>query len=512
MANKRDGTFEINFNSFGGFAPAYFTNTYSSIGQKGQANSMFETDLTDPSCIKNSRKVSAYSGNMVTVIFTSILKTPTLSNMCFAGGGNKVYRFSSTALENSPYPLTIKAPGSNDDESIQDMFYYKDYLFVTYTYSVTGVGSKSDIAMIDLSGPTVDPDWGSTVPTGAALLTASVPHYMVQGGDDKLYITNGKYIASLSKSGSTFTLETQDLDLWENSQAVSIAWNNDKLYIASNRPNISGSNYSQSSIVSWNGVSSSWDGDPIETAGKIGCMYVKNGIVYVFHENNTSSSLSYINGLSLQLITKFTGTAPTQNKVCEYDGYLAWIGSDIAGSNVVFLFGQADQSLPNKLFIYCYGANKGGSTIATSSAIAAPFNSLVVASKDASSPATYYLGGFIGTAAYSQASKYYTTVMSLLGSESLATIDTIKVVTEPLTANSKLDVYLYYNQNSSSLKLTPQISGTGKTVHTMNIKGVPFISDFRLMLDWSVTSQVTAPIKVRSIHIKGHYINSKDIR
>lgn len=515
MANtfQPDNTFEININSFGGLAPAYFSNTYSSIGAKGQANNLNEIDLLDPSCVSNARKIVAYSGNMVVTTLTSILRTPAFPDACFAGGGNKIHRFSSTVLAGSPYPLTLAMTGSTGDEAISDIFYYKDVVLITYSYTkASPSAARSDIAILDLGSVTIDPDWGSTVPSGASLLVASKPHYMCQGGNDAIYITNGRYIASVKKPSTTFILETEDLDLWDDSVNVSITWNNDQLYIANVRPNITGSNYNQSAIYRWNTVAPTWDGDPIEVPGKIGALYTMNGVTYVWYSDATGSTLAYVNGTIIQPIKRFRGTAPNHNQVGEVGGYLMWVGSDASGNNTVFLYGQADVGLDYKMFQYAYGAGRGASSTTTIGAISAPFNSLVVSSKDADSPATYYLGGFIGTASYSALSNYYTSVFNLTSSDKLATIDTIRVVTEPLTANSKLDIYLKYNQNASSLKLTPQISGTGKTVHTMNIKSLPYVSDFRIMLDWSVTSQVTAPIKVKSIHVKGHYINSQDIR
>jgi hypothetical protein len=58
----------------------------------------------------------------------------------------------------------------------------------------------------------------STVPTGAAALQ-SAPHQMIVGGDDVMYIANGKYIAYLD--GTTF--EDQGLDFFDDSQVVSIS-------------------------------------------------------------------------------------------------------------------------------------------------------------------------------------------------------------------------------------------------------------------------------------------------
>lgn len=117
---------------------------------------------------------------------------------------------------------------------------------------------------------TFDDDWGSTVPTGAAALGNTL-HPMVAGGNDIMYIANGRYIVSWD--GTTFV--PQALDLPADTVIQAIKWNNDKLWISAIRPNLTGTNKVTGSLYIWDGTSDSWEYE-IKTMGAMGGLFVKN--------------------------------------------------------------------------------------------------------------------------------------------------------------------------------------------------------------------------------------------
>jgi len=85
------------------------------------------------------------------------------------------------------------------------------FLLISYNDNVDG-----DVARIDISGSSpasIDSDFMSTSPAGAASLSNNLPHRMVEGPDKILYITNGQYLNAFDGFiGTNGTLRTQVYD------------------------------------------------------------------------------------------------------------------------------------------------------------------------------------------------------------------------------------------------------------------------------------------------------------
>jgi hypothetical protein len=190
-----------------------------------------------------------------------------------------------------------------------------------------------------------DDDWGTTTGGGDPLEFA--PHQAINGGDDCGYFINGRYVGKIDDA-LTPKVDTQALDFWEDSECVSLAWNENRVKMAVNRPN--GGEENQSGIYTWNGFSPSWEGDPIEVKGKLGALYTKNGIDFVWWQeigDTECFTFGYIEGTQLKPLKKCKGTLPLFYQVGEYKGHIAWMSDGL-----VYLWGSADPDAPTKFFQY----------------------------------------------------------------------------------------------------------------------------------------------------------------
>jgi len=348
---------EIELKNFGGYCPAYFDNSYPFYANKNQASSMTDADVTDPNVLTQGPEVAALTGGteageLGSVLIVSILKSPVSDGVAYACGADKVFKITPTAVSNGNFPKTISAGTAN---VATYLIAYQGKVLVLWN----DTGVDGDIGLLT-NDTTWDDNWGSTVATGAANLL-DAPHYGIVGGDDIAYITNGKYIATVNGT----TLNTTALDFHSDAETISVSWNNNRVIIAVNRPNVSGSNFNQSAIYKWNGVSSSWESDPIEVNGEIGASYTKNGRTFVWWKDSTSTGgyrLGYISGAVLEPIRRYSGSLPNQAQVGEYDGFLAWLSS-----NKLMLWGSKDADFPANLLQYISPKDS------TAGAFAAPF-------------------------------------------------------------------------------------------------------------------------------------------
>jgi hypothetical protein len=479
LAKRADWTLAIA--GFTGFAPAWFKNAYTSFGNKEMASAMKNIDLIDPTCMTQGPAPANLTNNAaVTTVIRSFLRQATSDNVSFAIGGNQLYKLSATALTNDgTFPHTIVHDGS---ELGEDVVYYKTNLYYFYNQA----GNVGDIGKYNMAS-TFDDDWGSTVPTGAAAL-ASAPHQAINGGDDVIYFANGRYVGTITGT----TLAPQALDFWQDAQVASLTWNENRIKIAVNRPNIAGANMNQSGIYTWNGYASSWEGDPIEVVGKIGALYTKNGITFVWWQDsgtNNEFNFGYISGTQLKPLKRCTGTLPLYYQVGEYEGHLAWISDGL-----VYLYGSADPDIPVKFFQYTsskYTTTVGG--------LGFPFGTILTSSSNG------VLYSVAKAAGYSTDSSYKTIVFPVNLPGYLSMVDKIQVTTEQMASGARADFILTYSQGKSTQTLDSVAYAVANPTFHKILNKSSKVEDFRLDIDFS-NGSASNPVKIRSILVKGHYI------
>lgn len=563
MAKSNDFTITLGGqNGWGGLCPAWTENSYPFYGNKNQASDITDVDLRDPNVLTQGPGIANltsgdHTGELGENLVVAILKHATVSNVSYACSSNKVFKISNTAVLNGNFPKTISAGTAN---VATDLLYYKSKLYVFWN----DTGVDGDIGLLT-NDTTWDDNWGSTVPTGKAQLQ-DAPHYAIQGGDDVMYFTNGIYIGSYNGS----TLSPTALDFWTDSETVSITWNNNRVKVAMNRPNISGSNFNQSGIYTWNGVAASWEGDPIEVQGEIGALYTKNGTTFVWWKDSITTggyNFGYLSGESIKPLHRYSGSLPNQAQVGEYDGHIAWLSS-----SKLFLWGAKDTNTEVKLFPFM--SAKHTTTIG---GFATPFGTPLIASRQyatftavaatdiitsaghglsdddtvrltttttlpagLSTGTTYHIitsttdtfqlsasqGGSkiditdtgtgthtwsqysLGKASgYSTSASYKTMAFPLSGVEHKAQIDLIQVEHESLLSGAKVDTTMTYDKGASTQSLTQiAYSAADSSTRKKILNRAYSVEDIRLDYSWA-NGSISNPLEIRSVFIKGHYVS-----
>jgi len=467
-----------NFN--GGFSPRWWDSSYPSYGNKNMAGAMQNCDLTNPNSVTQGPGLATLTAGAqdgaVTTLIKGILKRATSTNVSYGVGGAKLYQFSATAVTNTgAFPHTIDK-GTVTGELGEDVAEFKGALYYSYNHS----GSAGDIGSFDLSS-TFDDDWGSTVPTGATAL-GSYPHQMVAAGNDTLYIANGPYVTSYD--GTTFV--EQSLDLPTGSVISSLCWAGNRLWVAANRPNLTGSNNNISSIYSWDGNATSWD-DEIIVGGLVSALYVKNGNIFVWYSDISSTGgykLGYVNGNQIVDLANFTGALPNYYSVSEYQDYLIW-----DSSGLIFAWGSGGKDLTTKLFQFA----DGGYT--TVGGISAPFGTPIIASNVTTS---YKLAKFSG---YDVASNWKSLMFPLLNQGTLPIIHGMTIGFESMSTGASVAVTLRNSKGTSLWTNTISYAGQGTDTYA-NFPMKVGCNDFRVELDWA-TGSATNPVKIKHIKLWG---------
>lgn len=484
MSDTKEWT--ISINSFGGFIPAWFKNSYPFYGNKEMASDMENIDLTDPNVMTQGPApndlINGDQTGAVTTVIRSFLRSVVSDGVSYAIGGNKLQKISSTTVTNTGgvFPHTITHDGSEDGE---DLVYYQSKLYYFYNQA----GAVGDIGQLTFPS-TFEDDWGSAHATGAAALQ-SAPHQAIIGGDDVVAFTNGIYVGTIDGT----TLNVDALDFWVDSVAVSITWNENRYKIAVNRPNVAGANLNQSGIYTWDGTSGSWEGDPVEVNGKIGALYTKNGITFVWWQDSGTSNefnFGYLSGTQLKVLKRCEGTLPLFYQVGEHKGFIAFISDGL-----VYLWGSADPDLPVIFFQYTsslYTTTIGG--------IGTPFGDLLTSSHNATTG--YSLAKASG---YTIDSTYKLKAFDMSAPGYVSVMDKIQITTEQLSTGAKVDSTLTYDKAKSTQTLTQIAYSTANyTLHKILNKSYK-LEDFRLDFDFA-NGSITNPVKIRSILIKGHYV------
>lgn len=474
----------INIDNFlGGFCPAHYAQgSFPSYGNKNQAGSMTNADLTNPNFLTQGPGLANLTNGTQAGAVTTLIKGATdlavSSAVAYGIGGNILYKFSSTTvIDDATWPVTInKAVVTGEDG--EDVAYYKGALYYSYNHS----GSAGDIGKYDLSA-TFDDDWGSTVPSGAAALQ-SAPHPFEVGGNDVLYVGNGLYVCSYDGT----TLMPQALDLPTNTVIQDLKWVNDQLWILANRPDTSGTNKNTSSLYVWDGTSTSWSLE-IKLMGTGGALHAKNGILFVFYQDISSTGgfkLGYVSGNGVVDVANFTGALPEYYQITDYLDFIMWNAN---GS--LWAFGSGDKDLPTRLFQIADGGYANVGCVVT------PFGTPIIASWDAGS--NYRLAKFSG---YDVVSIWKSLLFDITGdTKNGGMIDCVRFNFETLATGARVDWLL--KDNGGRTIYSDTISHTKLDAVTTAYYPIKKGSqNFRVELDYA-NGSTSNTVKMKSIKIYG---------
>ena len=103
-------------------------------------------------------------------------------------------------------------------------------------------------------------------------------------------------------------------------------------WFAGNKPNASGRN--EASIFIWDGASQGWE-NRVKVNGRIGTLFVKNGVTFVWYQKNLSGGVitfGYCDGAQIKDIANYYGSLSNFYQVCDYEDFVVWTsGTDVFG-------------------------------------------------------------------------------------------------------------------------------------------------------------------------------------
>ena len=477
---------EIYINRFRGFSPRYYSETYPSYGNKDQAGAMQNMSLLNPNVLGPGPGMAELTngdqGGVVTTLIRGILRYAVASDTTYAFGGALLHKLSNTAVASggSPsWPRTVNKAAVTG-ETGEDVALYQGKLYYSYNHS----GAAGDIGQYDLSSTFDDDYYSAAATSGAALQDA--PHQLLVGGDDILYAANGPYIASLNVA----TANDQALNFHTDSEISSISWNNNRIISAVNRPNLSGTNFNQSAIYKWNGYSSSWEGDPIEINGRIGALFTKNGITYIWYELFIGGSsrlvFGYLTGGQVVPLRTFSGSLPLYYQVGEIGDYLVW-----GSSSRIYAYGPLTDEVAVDMFQLMspqYTNTLGG--------IGAPFGTLLVASNDGSS--NYSLEKESG---YETDANYKTILYETSIGWRQSEVKYLELQFDKLATGAEADIALVNNAGTTVWSDTVSFASDGAVTKKV-FRPNATCENFRLEISHSDGS-ATNPVNIRKAVIKG---------
>lgn len=469
-------TWEITINGWEGLVPAFWEDDFPTFGNKGHASAMQHIDLINPNVLKPGPGLADLTGvAAVTTLIKGMQQLSSDGTYAYGTGGAKVYQFTGSAVTadaNWPHTIDKAAVTSEDGE---DVVKYGANTFYSYNHS----GTAGDIGR--WTGSAFDDDYMSTVPSGGAALTGGVPHPMVVGGNDVLYIANGNKVSSFN--GTTFVTTALDLPVGE--VITDLDWEHNRLYIGVNRPNTSGV-FNQASVYIWDTTSTSWEYQ-IKVIGRIGAVHAKNGTVLVFYHDQSSDGgykMAAVAQSTLQDIVQFTDGLPGFHQVTEHKNHILFV----AGSKT-WAFGAASNNLPTKLFQLSAAGASGGITNA--------FGTPIVAVSSSS------LAKFTN---YETDSQWKSILFDVASATTRSVLDRVVIFTDPLAEGAELDVTLKADYGNITKTLgSVAYSGDGPNIKHVVLRDGIELSNFRLDLDWSDGS-ATNPVKVRKIVCTGTFI------
>lgn len=472
----------INIDNFlGGFTPAWYNESYPSYGNNNMAGDMRNVEIT-PSYLSPAYGLTDYPG------FASAGVQARVKAICpdniddggytFAAcqdyaSGMVAFKISTASAHcGSISTATASAPVYIQDTCSYVMSSGSKAGFVSwYNSASANIGTFID------STTDFDEDFLTSYASGS--ISASVPLPM-DSANGYLYVGNGDRVSTLSIPEGTWVWAGRDLSLPLSAVVKDLKWCNDRLYVAYNMPNYTGTATAtiKSNIAIWDGTSDAKESE-IKCNGNISRLFVDNSIVYVFYQDGGNYKMGYISGLQVKEICTYTGGLPGFSQVIKHNGFIKWV----AGS-YVWAYGSPDINKISPFLIQC---NDGG--FSNMSAIANPFGTLVVSSYTEGNTTDYKLAK-VSTSAY-ETDSYWKSRMFPVGK---CTIDELIVYFDPLTEGARADFTLTCDNGNivNTAGLTLNETGIAKKIFNV---GQRIENNFRIEVNHS-NGSASYPVKI----------------
>ena len=458
MANK----WQLKLNSpFGGFSPAYWTNSYSSLGNSNQANAMVSIDMTDPNVIKQGTGLTVTDTSTSPVgTIKGIMRGVAEADKTYGISGGKIYLIEPTGLTEKDPDTTITGG--------EDIVLYGDKLHFSH---------DTDVGIADNPWANANQDWWTTVASGSALTSGEAHQLLVAGTTGLMTILNGSVVASWD--GTTATdeaFDTQDTDI----HLVSQVYNQNRFWFAGNKPNVAGRN--EASIFVWDGNSASWE-NQIKIDGKIGTLFVMNGVTFLVYTKNLSDTvctLAYIDGVRVTDLKNYDGSLPSWYQTCQYKDFTLW-----ASGTALMAYGGGDLGVNTRLFnLGTCGA--GG--------LSNPFGTPITAASNK----LYELSGYTVT------SSWHSLLFDITGNARKSKIDKIKLNFDPLETGARIDLTLKNNAGTTLRTKTISFADDG-AITTRDWYPKVDAENFQLQLNYA-NGSTSKTVAIRNILVEGTYI------
>ena len=461
---------------FSGFAPLAFQNPLTELGGGGHASVMQNADVIGGSYVTQGPGLADLTGGtqagVTTELIQFIMDKAVANNVSYCIGTTKLFQLSSTAITNL-HTVTNCTEG----ESIQVL---QGNLYYLYNTAAGG-----DIGKYDLVGTFTD-NWGSTVPTGAAVLQ-NAPHPSDKK-EDILVFGNGRYVGVFIENQNNLVVNR--LDFGNDAEVADVLYSNGYWYLAVNS-GITGTNRTEGQIYLYDGAAL------IDTltdeAGvgmmRIGFLYRINGVIYIAYQDLSSTGfiIGYLSGKTITPLKRFTGTLPNFQQKTLYKNTILFLSSGL-----VYSSGAIVGELPYQLSQIADGG------YATVGAIAAPFGTPMISSTDGAG--NFRIAQFSG---FDTACSWKSIVFPTSSGLNLAQVDSVTVYTKALGANASCALTIEGNQGVD-ISTAKTIATTGKTRHYFDNFGLANdLQDFRLALNWAAGS-ATNDCAIRRIIVRGH--------
>ena len=387
---------EIENLGLGGLCKQYWKSDYATFGNRNQANAMRNMDLRNPNNIipgpSRQRLTNGDESGVIGTLMLRIMSRAFAANETYGVAGRNIMKLTSSVVS-VDHAITDFSQVNG-----KDIIEYGNKLYYVFDHSTHATLGMRDAALA------YDDDFmerGAGATTGTFQLTLNVPHKLLVGGDDILYITNGNKVSSYDDYLDV-GVEDVGLDLPTDVVITDMEWNNKKLILTTDWPNLTGDNRTIQRIFIWNTVDEWWD-DDVPQVRRSGALYTKEGITFVFYEDITSDGggrLGYFDGSVIKELAQFNGTLPKFYQVDEKDGFICWV-SRVGSEDLIFCWGSGDPSFPARTFQIMKGKYN------TIGAIGLPFGSLIVASENESSGADNLRADLSREAGYDSDSYFY---------------------------------------------------------------------------------------------------------